>query len=90
MINYLIYEFLKCCIRHLNWQRFVLLIGKLKVKQLNFFKIKLQDTNENFQRQGSLRKIIPPQHTKALFGRQNEDLNDFYKIFRQEYIILAE
>lgn len=46
----------------------------------------------SFTRQGSLRKVIPPPEIdkENLFGRQNEDLNKIFKIYRQEYIILAE
>lgn len=45
-----------------------------------------------FTRQGSLRRVIPPPEAdrENLFGRQNEDLNKIFKIYRQEYIILAE
>ncbi|XP_018577169.1 protein crossbronx homolog [Anoplophora glabripennis] len=47
--------------------------------------------NDNFQRQGSLRKVIPPEHTReSLFDRQNADFDRVYKVYRQEYIILAE
>ncbi|ENN79512.1 protein crossbronx homolog [Dendroctonus ponderosae] len=45
----------------------------------------------SFARQGSLRRVIPPETDRDnLFGRQNEDLNNIFKIYRQEYIILAE
>ncbi|XP_076269227.1 protein crossbronx homolog [Rhynchophorus ferrugineus] len=50
------------------------------------------ERTETFTRQGSLRRVIPPPETNQenLFGRQNEDLNRIFKIYRQEYIILAE
>lgn len=49
------------------------------------------EPKETFTRQGSLRKVLPPDSSKGdLFGRQNEDLNRFYKKFHQEYVILAE
>lgn len=49
------------------------------------------DSNEPFTRQGSLRRVLPSEHNKEnIFGRQNEDINMFYKIVHQEYIILAE
>lgn len=47
----------------------------------------------NFTQQLSLRKIqrSAEQNGKDnLFGRQNEDLNKVYKMYRQEYLILAE
>nr|XP_022901797.1 protein crossbronx homolog [Onthophagus taurus] len=46
----------------------------------------------SFSRQGSLRKVVLTQqvHKENLFGRQNEDLNKFYKSVHQEYIVLAE
>ncbi|CAG9769008.1 unnamed protein product [Ceutorhynchus assimilis] len=45
-----------------------------------------------FTRQGSLRRVIPPLEAdrENLFGRQNEDLNKIFKLYRQEYIVLAE
>ncbi|CAH0556928.1 unnamed protein product [Brassicogethes aeneus] len=47
--------------------------------------------NQNFTRQGSLRKVINEDNSKSnLFGRQNEDLNTVYQMYRQEYVILAE
>ncbi|XP_023019488.2 ubiquitin E2 variant domain-containing protein pendolino [Leptinotarsa decemlineata] len=47
--------------------------------------------NENFQRQGSMRKIIPADPNKEnLFDRQNEHVENLYKVYRQEYTILAE
>lgn len=50
------------------------------------------DNAGTFNRQGSLRRVIPPPEINSgnLFGRQNEDLNRIFKIYRQEYIILAE
>lgn len=48
-------------------------------------------SSEGFTRQGSLRRVLPSGHNKEnLFGKQNEDLNKFYKQFHQEYVILAE
>lgn len=49
------------------------------------------NSGQTFTRKGSLRRVLAPEHNKDnLFGRQNEDVNNFYKIVRQEYIILAE
>lgn len=49
------------------------------------------DTSQSFTRQGSLRRVLPSEHNKEnIFGRQNEEINEFYKTVHQEYIILAE
>lgn len=49
------------------------------------------ENKENFTRQGSLRRVLPPEHNKDnVFGRQHEDLNRSYKKFYQEYAVLAE
>ncbi|KAB0797644.1 hypothetical protein PPYR_08637 [Photinus pyralis] len=54
-------------------------------------KVDPNTTNQSFTRQGSLRRVIPSEHNKDnIFGRQNEDINMFYKTVHQEYIILAE
>ncbi|XP_017776949.1 PREDICTED: protein crossbronx homolog [Nicrophorus vespilloides] len=46
------------------------------------------DSADSFKRQGSIRKVL---HNKEnIFGKQNEDLNKFYKTFLQEYSIIAE
>ncbi|KAK9686786.1 Ubiquitin-conjugating enzyme [Popillia japonica] len=49
-----------------------------------------EETNGTFLRQGSLRRVLPSSHKEHLFGRQNEDINKFYRIFHQEYVVLAE
>ncbi|KAF5277748.1 hypothetical protein FQR65_LT03728 [Abscondita terminalis] len=49
------------------------------------------NAGQSFTRKGSLRRVVTSEHNKDnLFGRQNEDVNNFYKTVRQEYIILAE
>ncbi|KAJ8954430.1 hypothetical protein NQ318_011106 [Aromia moschata] len=49
------------------------------------------ENNENFQRQGSLRRVIPSDINKDnVFDHQNTELNKVYRIYRQEYVILAE
>ncbi|KAJ8920777.1 hypothetical protein NQ315_004918 [Exocentrus adspersus] len=53
--------------------------------------IRSSKDGENFQRQGSLRRVIPPDHDREdLLDRQNSEINQVYKIYRQEYLILAE
>ncbi|XP_050308962.1 protein crossbronx homolog [Anthonomus grandis grandis] len=42
----------------------------------------------SFTRQGSLRKVLPPVETP--FGPQHEELNHIYKLYKREYVILAE
>ncbi|XP_057665326.1 protein crossbronx homolog [Diorhabda carinulata] len=46
----------------------------------------------NFQRQGSLRRVLPPEPLpdQLVSSKQNEDVQKLYKIYRQEYVILAE
>ncbi|KAG5871956.1 hypothetical protein JTB14_024947 [Gonioctena quinquepunctata] len=47
--------------------------------------------NEHFQRQGSTRKVIPADPNKEnSLEQQNEDVEKLYRVYRQEYIILAE
>ncbi|KAL1513845.1 hypothetical protein ABEB36_003193 [Hypothenemus hampei] len=51
-----------------------------------------KETKGSFTRQGSLRRVIPSTSSdnEHLFGRQNEDLNKIFKVYRQENIILTE
>ncbi|CAG9826301.1 unnamed protein product [Diabrotica balteata] len=45
----------------------------------------------NFQRQGSTRRVIPSEPISYPLGdKQNEDVQKLYKIYKQEYVILAE
>ncbi|CAG9825100.1 unnamed protein product [Phaedon cochleariae] len=47
---------------------------------------------EHFQRHGSMRKVIPADSGKEnLFeGHKSEEIETIYKVYRQEYVILAE
>ncbi|KAJ8979020.1 hypothetical protein NQ317_003123 [Molorchus minor] len=54
------------------------------------------ESNETFQRQGSLRKASTSDtnttnsHRENLFDNQNTEISQVYKTYRQEYVILAE
>ncbi|GLV38832.1 pendolino [Carabus blaptoides fortunei] len=50
-----------------------------------------ESSEGNFTRQGSLRKVLPADPNKhPKLGYHNEEAQKIYKIFHQEYIILAE
>lgn len=48
--------------------------------------------DSNFQRQGSIRRVLPPEPLPDQLegSKQTEDLQKLYKVYRQEYVILAE
>ncbi|CAH2008222.1 unnamed protein product [Acanthoscelides obtectus] len=51
----------------------------------------LHNQNGNFQRTGSIRKVIPSDTSKEIISeKQNETVDKLYKTYRQEYVILAE